>query len=195
MSLKACRVGVNPAQVDPVDGSIKTSATGAYSKAEADAKFETKSDATTALAAKQPINLVVPIEMLEGTQLVPKTTVESIFATMNNAMTNAELTDAVKLISIIDAIVSTNIFATDGNILYKVGHMIFPMIKMTGVTASAYDVIATLPSEYRPKKNTRLICVHNAVFGSVDVNANGEIQTVNALTNETITISGCAWII
>ena len=42
MSLKAGRVGVNPADVDPIDGHINSSATGAYTKQEADDKFQTK---------------------------------------------------------------------------------------------------------------------------------------------------------
>lgn len=93
MSLKAGRVGVNPSQVDPVDGSIKSSATGAYTKAEADAKFETKSDATTALAAKQPINLVVPIEMLSGTKL----TVESALTGLNSDKCNNDVNSTTSL--------------------------------------------------------------------------------------------------
>lgn len=42
MSLKAGRVGVNPADVDPIDGHISPSATDAYTKQEADDKFQTK---------------------------------------------------------------------------------------------------------------------------------------------------------
>ena len=103
MSLKAGRVGVNPSQVDPIDGSIKSSATGAYTKAETDAKFltqtdaastyESKSEASTAHNALQPKTLAVPISMLIGSQLVTKTTVESVIATMDNAMSNEELTE------------------------------------------------------------------------------------------------------
>ena len=49
MSLKAGRVGVNPNQVDPVDGSIKSSATEGYTKQEADAKFSTKDELRIAI--------------------------------------------------------------------------------------------------------------------------------------------------
>lgn len=78
MSLKAGRVGVNPADVDPVSGHISPDATDSYTKSQADDKFlsksdasstyETKTDASTALANKQPINLQVPISMLSGTK-------------------------------------------------------------------------------------------------------------------------------
>lgn len=44
MSLKAGRVGVHPADVDPINGHISPDATGAYTKAQADEKFLTKSD-------------------------------------------------------------------------------------------------------------------------------------------------------
>ena len=90
MSLKAGRVGVNPADVDPIDGHISPSSIDSYTKTEADAKFETQE----AAAALQPKTLTVPISMLQGSLLVPKTTVEDVIQTMDNAMTNKELTDA-----------------------------------------------------------------------------------------------------
>ena len=103
MALKAGRVGVSPDQVDEF-GKISSDATGAYTKQEADAKFETQTHASntyetkTEAAALQPKTLSVPISMLIGSQLVPKTTVESVIATMNNAKTTAELTDDVTAI-------------------------------------------------------------------------------------------------
>lgn len=105
MSLKAGRVGVNPVDVDPISGHISPSSVDAYTKAQADDKFlsktdasstyESKSDASTAHNQLQPKTLVVPISMLEGSQLVPKTTVEAVIQTMNNAMTNADLTELI----------------------------------------------------------------------------------------------------
>ena len=90
MSIKAGRVGVNPSQVNPVDGSILSSATSGYTKQEADAKFltqtdasstyESKSDASAAHNALQPKTLAVPIEMLSGTKL----TVESALQGLND---------------------------------------------------------------------------------------------------------------
>ena len=52
MALKAGRVGVNPASVDPIDGHIITDATEGYTKAEADNKFLAKSDAATDYLSK-----------------------------------------------------------------------------------------------------------------------------------------------
>lgn len=51
MSMKAGRVGVNPSQVDPIDGSIQTG----YTKQEADAKFETISNASETYEPKADI--------------------------------------------------------------------------------------------------------------------------------------------
>lgn len=88
MSMKAGRVGVNPSQVNPVDGSILSSATSGYTKQEADAKFltqtdaastyESKSDASTAHNALQPKTLAIPIEMLSGSKLTVETALQGL---------------------------------------------------------------------------------------------------------------------
>lgn len=88
MSIKAGRVGVNPSQVNPVDGSIVSSATSGYTKQEADAKFltqtdaastyESKNDASTAHNALQPKTLAVPIEMLSGSKLTVETALQGL---------------------------------------------------------------------------------------------------------------------
>lgn len=77
MALKPGRVGVDPSQVD-LFGNIIGGGSGGdiYTKAEADAKFETQ----TAAAQLQPITLAVPIEMLSGTKL----TVESALQGLNS---------------------------------------------------------------------------------------------------------------
>ena len=94
MALKAGRVGVAPDQVDEF-GIINSEATSGYTKQEADAKFETQTNASTEYAKLQPKTLSVPISMLQGSTLVQKTTVESVLQTMDNAMTNVELTAKV----------------------------------------------------------------------------------------------------
>lgn len=58
MSLKAGRVGVNPKDVDPVDGSIKPGSGDAYTKSQADAKFQDKLSVN---------NLTTQMELLVGT--------------------------------------------------------------------------------------------------------------------------------
>lgn len=88
MALKAGRVGVAPDQVDDF-GKINSEATSGYTKQEADAKFETqthaastyetKSDATTAIGAKQNIQLQAPVHLLDGSAL----TVESALQGLN----------------------------------------------------------------------------------------------------------------
>ena len=75
MSLKAGRVGVNPADVDPIDGHINPESVDSYTKAQADAKFET----LEAAAALQPKTLAVPVHMLSGSKL----TVESVLSELS----------------------------------------------------------------------------------------------------------------
>lgn len=70
MSLKAGRVGVNPNQVDPVDGSIKSSATEGYTKQEADEKFLAKQDATDTFSTKEELQIAINnIDLLMGSKL------------------------------------------------------------------------------------------------------------------------------
>lgn len=54
MALKAGRVGVNPADVNPIDGHIIGGGSGgdSYTKAEADAKFLSKTDAASDYLSK-----------------------------------------------------------------------------------------------------------------------------------------------
>ena len=85
MALKAGRVGVAPDQVDDF-GKVKSDATSGYTKQEADAKFETQTAASEALALKQPKTLEVPIEMLSGSKL----TVESALQGLNEGKVNNE---------------------------------------------------------------------------------------------------------
>ena len=107
MALKAGRVGVHPSQVD-LFGMIQGGGSGdSYTKAEADAKFETQTHAantyeTKATAAAtyetksdaaqlQPKSLALPIHLLHGTVL----TVEGMFVGDQDALTNKELTDSL----------------------------------------------------------------------------------------------------
>lgn len=98
MALKPGRVGVAPSQVDLFGNIIGGGSGGdSYTKAEADAKFETQTHAAntyetkTAVAQLQPKTLAVPIHMLNGSVL----TVEGMFAGDQDALTNKELTDSL----------------------------------------------------------------------------------------------------
>lgn len=151
MSLKAGRVGVNPADVDPVDGHIKSDATSGYTKQEADAKFETqthaastyetKSDATTALAEKQPKTLQLPIETLYGTKL----TVEDSLQAINTATVDD----------------SFNVTYEEGVTAYSAQHEEFTvigklkninvLIKGAAGNANEWIDLFTVPTGYRAK--------------------------------------------
>ena len=115
MSLRAGRVGVNPADVDPINGHINPESVDSYTKAQADSKFATIENA-------QPKRLAVPINMLIGSQLTPITKVEDVIQTMNNAKTNGELTDIVTIKNVTYEFVdgSVTIHATNKNVK-KVG--------------------------------------------------------------------------
>lgn len=76
MSLKAGRVGVHPADVDPVNGHLSPSAIDSYTKAQADDKFET----IEAAGSLQPKTLAESIVMPSGT----KTTVETALQGLNS---------------------------------------------------------------------------------------------------------------
>lgn len=97
MALKAGRVGVAPSEVDDF-GHIQ-GGSDSYTKAQADAKFETQSHAASTYetksdaAALQPITLSVPIEMLEGTAL----TVESALQGLNEEITDISEVEPVEL--------------------------------------------------------------------------------------------------
>ena len=70
MSLKAGRVGVNPADVDPIDGHINPSSLEGYTKEEADAKFSTKEEADAKFSTKDDLRIAInDIDLLMGSKL------------------------------------------------------------------------------------------------------------------------------
>lgn len=90
MSLKAGRVGVNPADVDPISGRISPEATDSYTKAQADDKFLSKSDASSTYETKsaaadlQPKTLAVPIELLSGSKFTVESALQGLASTKAN---------------------------------------------------------------------------------------------------------------
>lgn len=209
MSIKAGRVGVAPDQVDEF-GNINSEATSGYTKQEADAKFETqlhatstyetKSEATAALAEKQPIRLTVPIQMLEGSQLVAKNTVEDVIQTMNNSMTPKELTDAMQVEDILSELTINEGTLDADSFAKKCGNQIFMGLKITGLTATSYStVIVSIPRKYAPPKAT-VIYGRIGGVGIKDLALNVgpsscNITSFENIDNKTLTIGNISWII
>lgn len=180
MALKAGRVGVNPADVDPIDGHISPSATGGYTKQEADAKFETQTHAAETYetksdaAALQPKTLAVPIEMLSGTKL----TVESALQGLN-ASTTEEYLD----------------FTTDYsdklenyyNKVVKKGNLVVVTFSFDAITVDAYDTILTVPASCRPSNTINcffLTSNSSIVAGYIDTS--GNIKTRANISNTVV---------
>ena len=181
MAIKAGRVGVNPADVDPVDGHISPSSVDSYTKTESDAKFETqthaaatyetKSDAAAALAAKQPINLRVPIEMLSGTKL----TVESALQGLNDVST-ASFTDV------------SGSYQSGDSYIKRQGNVVDGNLAVNTVTGTAPFVLAYVPAGYRPASNVMLSIgvvrdTNNVIRGYISpegaITVNGAVSTEN----------------
>lgn len=187
MSIKAGRVGVNPSQVDPVDGSILSSITSGYTKQEADAKFltqtdaastyESKSDASTAHNALQPKTLAVPIEMLSGTKL----TVESALQGLNSDKQDKISTDSV-LGSLVEGATVDSI--PMGNHIYKRGSTVMFCLTLNSVTVGANENIGVIPEGYRPAQNI-LVDIGDRAYRFL---SDGGFQCTSALTAQRINI-------
>ena len=198
MSLKAGRVGVNPADVDPMSGHISPDAADSYTKVQADDKFLSKSDASSTYETKsdaadlQPKTLSVPISMLVGSQLVPKSTVEDVLATMNNAMTNRDLTE---MATVKEGEVTSD-FTLDSakKKVYKNGHVVCTNIKLTGVTAMANSTtIVTIPEGFRPKEEMELPANVEGNMTTFKFFKGGGVQSLADISNKTVRISGISW--
>lgn len=184
MSLKAGRVGVAPDQVDDF-GVIKSEATGGYTKQEADAKFETKTNANTEYAKLQPKTLSVPISMLQGSLLVPKTTVEDVIQTMDNAMTNRELTDAVTQNETTIEL-ETGITKWTENVVCKQGKFCFINLTVSGSFPSNTEVlVGTIPVGYRPRQIVFFPLCTTSGYGYVKVEQDGKIKLNSVSANAT----------
>lgn len=185
MSLKAGRVGVNPADVDPISGHISPDATDSYTKSQADDKFLSKSDATSL----QPKTLANPITLLNGSVL---TTVEGALDGLQGAKTNKQLTDDNTLIS--SSITTDNQINYSVNYLEKVNRMCNMSINMTLLEdVTAYDtVIGIVPVGNRPKHDMffPLIGATGSVIGSFRIRINGNIDLCqSANTNDVVVLS------
>ena len=145
MSLKAGRVGVNPADVDPINGHISPESLSGYTKQEADAKFETQTSASAEYAKLQPKTLSVPIEMLSGSKLTVETALQGLQSDkIDNAITETAFTEIVG-----GASVDTSY---GGNHIVKQGKMVTVDLGLTAVDATAWTTkIAQIPDGYKPK--------------------------------------------
>ena len=92
MAQRAGRVGVNPADVNPVTGHVNVEVPGnVYTKTQVDNKFLTKTKAASDYQAK---NLAVPIQLLDGTAL----TVETALQGINSQKQDKELAVPIQLL-------------------------------------------------------------------------------------------------
>ena len=137
MALKAGRVGVNPNQVDPVDGSIKSSATEGYTKQEADAKFETQE----AAADLQPKRLAVPIEMISGSKLTVEDALQGF-----NTVNSMDLDDFITAVDEVATIDSAASYVQCNGKIVVFRLRVVPKVQLTG-----YDTIfAYINEKFRP---------------------------------------------
>ena len=179
MSLRAGRVGVAPDQVDEF-GKIKSDATSGYTKQEADAKFETKTDAAAALAEKQPITLSVPIEMLSGTKLTVESALQGLNEEANDLLTGSvsAFTDIIEGANVDDSF--------GGNHLVKKGNIVIADLGLKNITtASAWSVaIANIPVGYRPKYEVFVRDARNQKL--LVFRTNGNVNCSEALTDNAL---------
>lgn len=142
MSIKAGRVGVNPSQVDPVDGSILSSATSGYTKQEADNKFETKQHASDTY---QEMTLALPLETLLGTKL----TVEDGLSALNEIqIEQATSKQGVLSSSVLDG--TDSFLLKDGNVVTLVAHG-------KNLTLTTDDLLCVLPEGFRPSSRVSFV--------------------------------------
>lgn len=180
MSLKAGRVGVNPADVDPIDGHISPSSMSGYTKEEADAKFETQTHAVstyetkTEAAALQPKTLTVPISLLSGSKLTVEDTLKGL---SDRSSINVSDFVTAEAPAVVDA---TNSYVE------AIGNLVFFRLRITSITATAMDtVIATISEEYRPKKD--LYMQGSSGFYVMET---GSIKMITNQTNNTQVLNG-----
>ena len=184
MSLKAGRVGVNPADVDPINGHISPDSVDSYTKTQADDKFLSKSDAASTYetkenaAALQPKTLAVPIETLSGSKL----TVESALQGLNS--------DKQDKITQNSSTIETTFTVGDGiNHIYEKNGLVSVYFNLTGVTATEFStVIGIIPEGYRPK----YIFKYRTSLGvGLQINTNGKIYTTSNVSNAGISLYAC----
>lgn len=205
MSLKAGRVGVNPADVDPVTGHILASSSEGYTKAQADDKFlaktdasstylsksdasstyESKSDASTAHNLLQPKTLSLPLELLTGTAL----TVESALLGLNTS----KVDDTIVESAVTDIVEGASVDTGDmGNHLYKMGKIVHMALTLNAVTGSGGTKICEVPAGYRPK--TQVHTRNTEGTHDIVIYPTGYVRIASSASSATLNIA-TSWVI
>lgn len=189
MSLRSGRVGVNPEDVNPINGKINVEVPdNVYTKTQADNKFETKTHAgntyltKTEAEALQPINLAVPVPLLNGSAL----TVENALQGLSDACVDVAESACTDIIS--GASVAEN-----RNYLFKNGKIVQLLLQLTDVTVTTAwtDIVCKIPEGYRPKVEFRgLDVLSNSRFR---VQPNGELNIGSTISASGVLIS-VTWI-
>ena len=182
MSLKAGRVGVNPADVDPIDGHISPSSIEGYTKEEADAKFETQE----AASALQPKTLAVPIKYLNGSVVGLFNTVQDALSGSygeNGAKTNQQLTEELTVKD--GTLTSDYTISTASTFLKKYGKVVTMnaiIENITNVTAWS-TVVATIPEGFRPSGADiqPLVLLGSTVTRAYIQKSSGKIQLIDSV--------------
>lgn len=187
MSLRSGRVGVNPEDVNPINGKIQVEAPdNVYTKTQADNKFETKTHAgntyltKTEAEALQPINLAVPVPLLDGSAL----TVESALQGLAS-----DKEDTLSVVTKSFGSIKEGVTPTVNKIL-KYGRMVVIYFSATGVTADANDALGVVPSDCIPEETTTFIDATNSKAYNIG-NVSGSLRTNGSLTNSSVTITAC----
>lgn len=184
MSLKAGRVGVNPADVNPINGHIEPESIDSYTKAQADAKFETQIHAASAYetqtaaasehALLQPKTLAVPISMLSGSKL----TVESALQGLNDS-TNEEYLDFTTEY--------TDKLENYYNKVVKKGNFVIVTFSFENISVDAYGTILTVPASCKPSNAINcFLLVSNSSIAAGYIDTNGDIKTRINISNAVI---------
>lgn len=141
MAQRAGRVGVNPADVDPVTGHVNVEVPGnVYTKTQVDNKFLTKTKAASDYQTKE---LAVPIQLLDGSALLVEDALQGL---------NSQKQD--KHVDVITPVLEDGLSfnQTSPNRSFAIGSLKVISMTIDGLSAEAstWTQIATIPSDYLP---------------------------------------------
>ena len=105
------------------------------------------------------------------------------------AMTNRELTEELTVQS--GTVTSDHTIDTGATRLVKYGKIVSLDLKLTSVTANAWDTLATIPDGYKPAKTVN---VPNAFGKQSAIATNGVINCSDSYSNQTFVIHA-VWVL